>query len=589
MEEQPYFLGGKEILIKSVVQGIPTFAMACFLLPKNLCDKLDTLTRSFWWKGNPDDRKICWVSWDNLGKSKNQGGLGFRNHRAFNEAMLARQSWRLLMNRDAYWARFIKGIYFPNTSFLKAARGGKASWAWMSLLHGRNLLLKGLRWQVNDGKSIDFWGDAWVPSLPNFKIPSEKPPNTDICLVVDVINSSWDVQKLSSCLPQEVVEAIISIPLPMVQRNDQFVWHYNANGCYSAKSGYHIVHQNQMENHKDKPESSFKLKKEEWKMLWKMKTPNKVKNFWWKACKNALATKENLFKRRCAHDRLCPICEIETESIEHMLFWCSWAKSVWFGCNIKPFGELEGNASITKWVANMVEQLPTAKATVFMEKVANIAWQIWKKRNDFVFNKVKANPLSTINSILHFEKEWSQSLEFSTVQMDNPQIQEEQSNWRAPNMGKFKANCYVAIPKSGNMGQIFVVIRDRKGRIVDGLTKTIRAESSLEGELQAIRMACGMVNNLGLKDVEVEFDNKQVTSLSVSELVPPWKVSALVQDIRHLAKEGKALLHWIRRSANRLAHEIASLALKQKLPCNWVVNPPFPLVSILEHDMNESL
>lgn len=469
-------MGGKETLIKSVVQGVPTFAMACFLLPKNICDKLDSLTRNFWWKGNPEDKGICWVSWDNLGKAKEQGGMGFRNHRAFNEAMLARQSWRLLMNKDAYWARFLKGIYFPYTSFLKASRGGKASWAWLSLLHGRSLLLKGLRWQVQDGASIDFWGEAWIPSIPNFKIPVEKPSNSNISTVADVINNQlgkWDVHKLSSCLPKEVVDAIVAIPLPMVRRGDQLVWHYNSNGCYSVKSGYHIAHQFHLEEQKEKPESSFKLKKDAWKILWKMKIPNKVKNFWWRACKNVLATKENLFKRKCARDRLCPICENETETVEHMIFWCPWAKAVWFGCNIKPFDNLGGNASISKWIANMVEQLSTSEATNFMGKVANTAWQIWKARNDSVFNKVRVNPQNTINSILHFERELFQSLEISNVQMDNPQIQETQSSWRAPDMGKFKVNCDVAIPKSSNISKISVVLRNREGRIVDGLTKTI--------------------------------------------------------------------------------------------------------------------
>lgn len=70
-------LGGKETLIKSVVQGIPTYAMACFLLPKTLCDKLNALTSNFWWKGNPEDREICWASWESLGKAKENGGMGF--------------------------------------------------------------------------------------------------------------------------------------------------------------------------------------------------------------------------------------------------------------------------------------------------------------------------------------------------------------------------------------------------------------------------------------------------------------------------------------------------------------------------------
>lgn len=51
-------LGGKETLIKSVVQGIPTYAMAYFLLPKSICDKLNALSRNFWWKGDPADKGI---------------------------------------------------------------------------------------------------------------------------------------------------------------------------------------------------------------------------------------------------------------------------------------------------------------------------------------------------------------------------------------------------------------------------------------------------------------------------------------------------------------------------------------------------
>ncbi|KAG5522106.1 hypothetical protein RHGRI_034338 [Rhododendron griersonianum] len=276
-------MGGKDILIKSVVQGIPNFAMACFLLPKKLCEKLDSLTRNFWWKGNPKDKGICWTSWENMGKAKDHGGMGFRNYRAFNEAMLARNGWRMLMNPNAYWARFFKGIYFPNSSFLQASRGNRASWAWLSLLHGRNLLLKGLRWQVQDGKSIDFWADAWIPSLPNFKVPIPRPANSAINKVVDIIDDNsgqWDIQKMLVEIPVEVVNAILEIPLARVGRADQLAWHFNPNGCYSVKSGYHIALQNLSEKVSNKPGTSFNLAKEVWKVLWKMKVPNKVKNFW---------------------------------------------------------------------------------------------------------------------------------------------------------------------------------------------------------------------------------------------------------------------------------------------------------------------
>lgn len=109
-----------------------------------------------------------WTLGISLYQAKIQGGMGFCNYRAFNEAMLARQGWSLFMNPQAIWGRFLKGIYFPNSSFLQASRGSHASWAWMSLLHGRNLLVKGPRWQIQNGKTTDLWGDPRVPSLPNF-------------------------------------------------------------------------------------------------------------------------------------------------------------------------------------------------------------------------------------------------------------------------------------------------------------------------------------------------------------------------------------------------------------------------------------
>lgn len=57
--------------------------------------------------------------------SKEEGGMGFHEFGAFNEALLTKQAWRIFMNPNLYWARTIKEIYFPNSSFLAATRGGE--------------------------------------------------------------------------------------------------------------------------------------------------------------------------------------------------------------------------------------------------------------------------------------------------------------------------------------------------------------------------------------------------------------------------------------------------------------------------------
>ena len=69
---------GKEILIKAVAQAIPTYTMSYFKLLDTLCDELTSMIRNFWWGQKQDERKLNWMSWDNLCKPKADGGMGFK-------------------------------------------------------------------------------------------------------------------------------------------------------------------------------------------------------------------------------------------------------------------------------------------------------------------------------------------------------------------------------------------------------------------------------------------------------------------------------------------------------------------------------
>uniref|UniRef100_A0A803PYY8 Reverse transcriptase domain-containing protein n=1 Tax=Cannabis sativa TaxID=3483 RepID=A0A803PYY8_CANSA len=72
--------GGKETLLKSVIQAIPTYSMACFRLPVATCHSLESIMANFWWGVNENYRpKTHLQSWKKLCKSKRDGGLGFRS------------------------------------------------------------------------------------------------------------------------------------------------------------------------------------------------------------------------------------------------------------------------------------------------------------------------------------------------------------------------------------------------------------------------------------------------------------------------------------------------------------------------------
>lgn len=57
-----------------------------------------------------------------------QGGLGFRDMKAFNRALLAKHAWRILDNITSFVERFFKGMYYRHGDFLGAVAGSNSSY-----------------------------------------------------------------------------------------------------------------------------------------------------------------------------------------------------------------------------------------------------------------------------------------------------------------------------------------------------------------------------------------------------------------------------------------------------------------------------
>lgn len=59
--------------------------------------------------------------------------MGFRNFKAFNDALLAKQGWRLMKHKESLVARLLKARYFPRSTFIDAPVGSLSSYTWRSI------------------------------------------------------------------------------------------------------------------------------------------------------------------------------------------------------------------------------------------------------------------------------------------------------------------------------------------------------------------------------------------------------------------------------------------------------------------------
>ena len=67
---------GHRVLIQSSLAAILSYIMQCSYLPRRVLDRLDRVNRNFLWGFTKSAKKIHWVGWEKVTKSKVEGGLG---------------------------------------------------------------------------------------------------------------------------------------------------------------------------------------------------------------------------------------------------------------------------------------------------------------------------------------------------------------------------------------------------------------------------------------------------------------------------------------------------------------------------------
>jgi hypothetical protein len=324
-------MGGKEILLKAIIQAIPVFAMGIFKIPKKLCKDINDAMAGFWWGDTEEQRRMHWFTWWKMCIPKNMGGMGFRDLHSFNLAMLAKQSWRLLSRPDSLCARVLKAKYYPNNCLLNAGPKSGSSFTWQSIVAGLQTFKRGHIWRIGSGKNVNIWEDHWIPSSPTRKVYTRR-GHSLVRTVDDLIDpgtNSWDEDLIRSIFVQIDAERILRIPLSHHLSDDFVAWNYTSNFCFSVRSAYHIQWEYQfghMTRRRD-GQGSAQINPV-WEIMWSLNIPSKVKIFLWKALHGVLPGLAILARRHIISPQ-CPICKSGPEDICHILFKCLRAKEIW--------------------------------------------------------------------------------------------------------------------------------------------------------------------------------------------------------------------------------------------------------------------
>lgn len=384
--EKTLSIAGKEVLLKTVVQSIPTYVMSCFELPKQLCLDIQQCMARFWWGAKGDERKIHWIAWEKLCAPKTEGGLGYRNLNLFNQALLAKQGWRLLTNPSSVAARVLKARYFPHSSFMEAVCQPGMSFSWRSILAGKTVLARGLRYQIGNGCDVSIWDDPWLPLPYNFKPFSPPKANTEHWKVKELMNQDsldWNKNVVEDLFTKMEADIILSIPLSLCNKKDRLIWHYDARGIFNVKSGYHAAwNYHNQQSSAAASTSDTMVKGNIWNKIWKAHIPPKVRSFVWRLIKGILPTRYALSKKVSIQDMKCLFCNDQVESDTHLFKHCSVLVSYWKTGSFGKLFELHPTNCLADWILDVADNFNNE----LFDKFLTCLWVIWKERNNILWN-----------------------------------------------------------------------------------------------------------------------------------------------------------------------------------------------------------
>ncbi|KAL0293201.1 UNVERIFIED_CONTAM: hypothetical protein Sradi_6951300 [Sesamum radiatum] len=189
--------------------------------------------RSFLWQG-VSGSGLAKVAWDQVCKTKEEGGLGIRRVLHVNLALIMKHVWRILQeDSNSIWVAWVLRYRLRNHP-IWTVNTTSASWSWKKLVKASYLLKEGLEYRVGDGARFRLWTDLWHSSSPLIHRFPRGPTITglpaDARLMMVIQQGQW---RWPSEADFDIQQIMSDLPTLHPQQSDEILW---KQGTFSTQS-----------------------------------------------------------------------------------------------------------------------------------------------------------------------------------------------------------------------------------------------------------------------------------------------------------------------------------------------------------------
>ncbi|KAL0439844.1 UNVERIFIED_CONTAM: hypothetical protein Slati_2467400 [Sesamum latifolium] len=231
---------GRVQLIKSVLSALQVYWAMAFILPKTIIREIEKRLRSFLWKGSTGVG-YAKVSWHQVCRPIEEGGLGIRDLLALNRGLMSRHLWRIISgDRSSLWVDWISHYRLQEHS-VWAVSDRSGSWGWRKLVRLRAVIRLFIEYRIDSGSSFLLWHDPWHelgPLITRFPLGPRHSSTLPMAHLGQVIvEGAWSWPPITN---MESIEITHSLPV-IHGGEDRILWR-GKGGTFSSAPAYDMFH-----------------------------------------------------------------------------------------------------------------------------------------------------------------------------------------------------------------------------------------------------------------------------------------------------------------------------------------------------------
>ncbi|CAI9261358.1 unnamed protein product [Lactuca saligna] len=340
--------------------------------------EIEKLMKNFLWDYDESKKGRAKISWSSICKPVENGGLGLRNLRVWNKAILSKRIWMILSNVDSLWVKWINIHVLKGRSFWDIKEKQDLSWSWRNLIRLRTKFRDHFFTKIGNGANSFMWYDDWHQLGAFSHVLSPRDITNVGFKITDkvkdvIVNNSWSwPQEWIAIIPQ-LRDHQLPILNPLVA--DRTLW---------RKRDGQVVEFDIQQVWRD---LNFCGQKVPWAhLVWFKQCIPRLSFILWLAIQERLMTQDRMRFWDKNKNLKCVFCNLQPDSHNHLFFECSYSSLVWNMVKDKV-GIISNSQGWETLIKEFQVLLKGKSIQDFISKIALAAtvYFIWRERNCRLF------------------------------------------------------------------------------------------------------------------------------------------------------------------------------------------------------------